>query len=189
VWWNDQNEFDSSIFVRKPVYIYTKVIPFITSLKKRKFTHEEITWDILSAPLRVNKILPSNIGLLYSKEPASKHSFNEEIGKSLRFGLTIFCTIERISTWSLNEAYLKRTLSPTEAYSKPTEAYSKLHWRILEGYLKHTWSILGAYLEHTWSILEAYLKHTWSIIEAYLKHNRSILEAYLKHTWSILEPT
>ena len=45
-----KNDFGSSIFVGKPVYIYTKVIPFIKNWKKI-FTHEEMAQEILSAPL------------------------------------------------------------------------------------------------------------------------------------------
>ena len=71
-------------------------------------------WEILSAPLRVKNKLSSNIGLLYLKQPARQHGFNEAIGKLIRvqgaeilletcqiltvwFGWTIFGTILRIS--------------------------------------------------------------------------------------------
>ena len=47
----NKNEFDSSIFVGKPVYIYTKVSPVIKNWITNIFTHEEIAWEILQPPL------------------------------------------------------------------------------------------------------------------------------------------
>ena len=45
-----ENEFDSSIFVGKPVYIYIKVSPFIF-IGNKYFYHEEMAREIWSAPL------------------------------------------------------------------------------------------------------------------------------------------
>ena len=45
-----KNEFDSSIFVGKPVYIYIKVSPFIF-IGNKYFYHEEMAREIWSAPL------------------------------------------------------------------------------------------------------------------------------------------
>jgi hypothetical protein len=68
---------------------------------KNLFNHEEMAWEILSAPLRVKKVMSSNIGLLHSKEMAREHGFNEAIGKFIRVrgAEIVFETCPILTVW------------------------------------------------------------------------------------------
>jgi hypothetical protein len=60
-----------------PVYIYTKVSPFIKNWRDTNIhTHEEMDQDILSAPLKVKQNLSSDTAL--------QHGFNAAISQFIQ---------------------------------------------------------------------------------------------------------